>query len=56
MAEDGYASIDFKDAAALRALTTCLLKEDWGYDVELPEDRLCPTVSRSGGPAVMLDC
>lgn len=43
--DDGYASINFKDAAALRALTTCLLKEDWGYDVELPGYRLCPTVS-----------
>ncbi|GMK58629.1 hypothetical protein CspeluHIS016_0600710 [Cutaneotrichosporon spelunceum] len=38
-------SIDFSDAAALRALTTALLKEDFGLDVELREDRLCPTVA-----------
>lgn len=37
--------IDFKDANALRALTTALLKEDWKLDVQLREDRLCPTVS-----------
>jgi hypothetical protein len=37
--------IDFKDANALRALTTALLKEDWNLDVQLREDRLCPTVS-----------
>lgn len=44
-AKDGYASIDFQDSKALRALTRVLLKEDWGYEVELREDRLCPTVS-----------
>ncbi|KAI9638368.1 uncharacterized protein MKK02DRAFT_22258 [Dioszegia hungarica] len=42
---DGYASIDFQDPTALRALTRALLKEDWGYDVELREDRLCPTLT-----------
>lgn len=41
---DGYASIDFQDAAALRTLTRCLLKEDWKLDVDLREDRLVPTV------------
>ncbi|WVQ97117.1 hypothetical protein IAU59_004227 [Kwoniella sp. CBS 9459] len=44
ISEEGYASIDFQDAAALRALTRCLLKEDWDLDVELQEDRLSPTV------------
>ncbi len=37
--------IDFSDAAALRVLTRALLKEDFELDVELREDRLCPTVS-----------
>jgi len=40
----GYALIDFQDPSALRALTRCLLKEDWGLDVDLREDRLVPTV------------
>ncbi|WVF70753.1 hypothetical protein IAT40_005547 [Kwoniella sp. CBS 6097] len=44
ISEEGYASIDFQDAAALRALTRCLLKEDWDLDVDLREDRLCPTL------------
>ncbi|KLT38635.1 hypothetical protein CC85DRAFT_331431 [Cutaneotrichosporon oleaginosum] len=38
-------NIDFTDAAALRALTTVLLKEDFDLDVRLREDRLCPTVA-----------
>ena len=42
---EGPSQIDFKDANALRALTTALLKEDWNLDVQLREDRLCPTVS-----------
>lgn len=41
---EGHASINFQDASALRALTRCLLKDDWKLDVELREDRLCPTV------------
>ncbi|KAK1925018.1 hypothetical protein DB88DRAFT_525720 [Papiliotrema laurentii] len=40
---EGSSQIDFKDSNALRALTTTLLKEDWQLDVELREDRLCPT-------------
>lgn len=36
--------IDFNDAAALRALTTALLEADFGLQVELRDDRLCPTV------------
>lgn len=42
--ENGYANIDWKDPDALRALTGALLKEDWKLDVDLPKDRLCPTV------------
>ncbi|KAK4688642.1 U6 snRNA m6A methyltransferase, partial [Tremellales sp. Uapishka_1] len=41
----GYASIDFQDAKALRKLTRCLLKEDFGLDVDLRIDRLCPTLA-----------
>ncbi|WVR05733.1 hypothetical protein IAU60_002758 [Kwoniella sp. DSM 27419] len=47
---EGYPSIDFQDAAALRALTRCLLKEDWDLDVDLREDRICPTVSSPPAP------
>ncbi|KAH0612627.1 uncharacterized protein H6S33_009007 [Morchella sextelata] len=37
-------SINFKDPDAVRELTKCLLKRDFGLTVDLPEDRLCPTV------------
>nr|XP_018999717.1 uncharacterized protein I203_07602 [Kwoniella mangroviensis CBS 8507]OCF63178.1 hypothetical protein I203_07602 [Kwoniella mangroviensis CBS 8507] len=43
--EEGFASIDFQDPSALRSLTKCLLKEDWDLDVDLREDRLCPTIT-----------
>ncbi|ORX39814.1 hypothetical protein BD324DRAFT_678907 [Kockovaella imperatae] len=43
--ETGYAAIDFADPAALRALTKALLKHDWDLDVDLRDDRLCPTIS-----------
>ncbi|KAI9490516.1 hypothetical protein BDB00DRAFT_837495 [Zychaea mexicana] len=36
--------IDFKDSEAVRTLTWCLLKRDFGLDVKLPADRLCPPV------------
>ncbi|WVW82082.1 hypothetical protein I302_104087 [Kwoniella bestiolae CBS 10118] len=45
ISEEGYASIDFQNPAALRSLTRCLLKEDWDLDVGLREDRLCPTLT-----------
>lgn len=51
--DDGYASINFQDAAALRALTRCLLKEDWDLDVDLREDRLVPTVGLHTRPHVL---
>ncbi|GAO46082.1 hypothetical protein SAICODRAFT_75496 [Saitoella complicata NRRL Y-17804] len=37
-------SLDFQDAAALRALTTTLLEDGFGLKVQLPKDRLCPPV------------
>nr|CAG4643145.1 EOG090X04JL [Ilyocryptus agilis] len=40
----GKIEIDFKDPAAVRALTTVLLKKDFNLDVELPSDRLIPTL------------
>ncbi|BFZ18937.1 hypothetical protein BsWGS_21976 [Bradybaena similaris] len=40
----GKVFLDFKNADALRALTICLLKEDFGLSVELPADRLVPTL------------
>ena len=42
--ETGKAVLDFKNADALRALTTCLLKEDFGLTVQLPSNRLVPTL------------
>lgn len=40
----GKVTIDFKNGAALRALTRALLKEDWGLDVVLPPEYLVPTL------------
>lgn len=37
-------TINFKDAHCLRILTKCLLKSDFNLDVEIPEDRLVPTL------------
>ncbi|KAI5301291.1 hypothetical protein KEM55_006094 [Ascosphaera atra] len=34
--------LDFSDPDAVRQLTKSLLKRDFGLEVELPEDRLCP--------------
>lgn len=41
----GYASIDWRDPEALRALTKTLLLEDFGVVWDMPLDRLCPTVT-----------
>lgn len=40
----GKVTIDFKDARSIRVLTKCLLKSDFNLDVEIPEDRLVPTL------------
>ncbi|KAG7308577.1 hypothetical protein JYU34_005793 [Plutella xylostella] len=40
----GKVSIDFKDPKSLRVLTKYLLKSDFNLDVEIPEDRLVPTL------------
>ncbi len=40
----GKVIIDFKDPESLRALTWALLKNDFNLDVEIPLDRLVPTV------------
>ncbi|CAG7942070.1 unnamed protein product [Penicillium olsonii] len=36
--------LDFTDPAAVRQLTTTLLREDFQLKVKIPEDRLCPPV------------
>ena len=36
--------LDFKKVEGLRALTWALLKDDWGLDMDLPPDRLVPTI------------
>jgi len=42
--ESGKVLLDFKNADALRALSKCLLKEDFGLTVDLPSNRLVPTL------------
>ena len=44
MFENGNATIDFKDATALRSLTQTLLRKDFDLNVILPPDRLIPAV------------
>ena len=36
--------LDFSDPESVRQLTKCLLLRDFGLEIELPEDRLCPPV------------
>nr|CAG4650088.1 EOG090X04JL [Sida crystallina] len=40
----GKVELNFKDPAAVRALTTVLLKKDFNLEVELPPNRLVPTL------------
>jgi len=41
---DGFSNINWKDVSAVRALNKALLKHDWGSEVDMREDRLCPPV------------
>ena len=36
--------LDFNDPAAVKQLTKTLLRHDFGLQIELPDDRLCPPV------------
>ncbi|XP_074119994.1 RNA N(6)-adenosine-methyltransferase METTL16 [Sminthopsis crassicaudata] len=40
----GRVSLNFKDPEAVRALTCTLLKEDFGLSIDIPLERLIPTV------------
>lgn len=40
----GKVNIDFKDPNAVRILTKCLLHMDFNLTVNIPEDRLVPTL------------
>jgi len=40
----GRISINFRDPPAVRELSKCLLQKDFDLQVELPEDRLAPTI------------
>ncbi|OLL25322.1 putative methyltransferase-like protein [Neolecta irregularis DAH-3] len=42
--EPGRLTIDFNNPKALVELTRCLMKRDFGVDLEIPQDRLCPPV------------
>ncbi|KAK6191421.1 hypothetical protein SNE40_003115 [Patella caerulea] len=42
---NGKVCLDFKKANSVRILTQTLLKEDFDLNVELPDDRLTPTLS-----------
>ncbi|XP_054431870.1 RNA N6-adenosine-methyltransferase METTL16 isoform X2 [Pteronotus mesoamericanus] len=42
--EFGLHSLNFKDPGAVRALTCTLLKEDFGLSIDIPLERLIPTV------------
>ncbi|XP_073902709.1 RNA N(6)-adenosine-methyltransferase METTL16 isoform X4 [Castor canadensis] len=39
-----FASLNFKDPEAVRALTCTLLREDFGLSIDIPLERLIPTV------------
>ncbi|XP_054431869.1 RNA N6-adenosine-methyltransferase METTL16 isoform X1 [Pteronotus mesoamericanus] len=41
---NGRVSLNFKDPGAVRALTCTLLKEDFGLSIDIPLERLIPTV------------
>ncbi|KAH9629478.1 hypothetical protein HF086_015808 [Spodoptera exigua] len=40
----GKITVDFKDPHSLRILTQCLLKSDFNLEVDIPADRLVPTL------------
>jgi len=40
----GRVHIDFKNPACLKVLTWALLKDEYDVDVEIPTDRLIPTI------------
>lgn len=40
----GKVSLDFKNLESVQALTSTLLKEDFSLDVEVPLNRLIPTL------------
>lgn len=41
---EDYATIDFKSPSAQKELTRALLKQDFHLDVDMPVDKLVPTV------------
>ncbi|KAL8604628.1 hypothetical protein ACOMHN_013408 [Nucella lapillus] len=40
----GKPALDFQNPEALRVLTVCMLKEDYNLKIEIPPDRLVPTL------------
>ncbi|ESO91743.1 hypothetical protein LOTGIDRAFT_121844 [Lottia gigantea] len=42
---NGKVTLDFKNPESVRILTQTLLKEDFNLDIEIPTDRLVPTLS-----------
>lgn len=41
---NGHIKLNYKDKTALQMLTCCLLKRDFGLNLELPPDKLIPTL------------
>ncbi|XP_065080257.1 U6 small nuclear RNA (adenine-(43)-N(6))-methyltransferase [Ochlerotatus camptorhynchus] len=41
---NGRIKLDYKDRKALQLLTACLLKRDFGLELDLPPDKLVPTL------------
>lgn len=41
---NGKIKLDFKDPEAVRRLTKCCLKKDFNLDIEIPPDKLLPTL------------
>lgn len=41
---NGKIKLDFKDPEAVRILTKCCLKKDFNLDIEIPSDKLLPTL------------
>jgi 23S rRNA (adenine1618-N6)-methyltransferase len=49
----GGRHLDFTDPVSVMQLTKTLLNMDFGLQIELPEDRLCPPVSNNPNATIL---